>query len=114
MTDNEIIKALECHAEESLDTCSLCPLLNIEGCAYEAAEYALDLINRQQAEIEKLKKILAEEEEKYKLCAKRFYKVGVKDFAEKLKKKYKDFCVSESDMAFTVDSIVKEMVGDTE
>ena len=55
MTDNEIIKALECHAEESLDTCSLCPLLNIEGCAYEAAEYALDLINRQQAEIERLK-----------------------------------------------------------
>ena len=55
MTDNEIIKALECHAEESLDTCSLCPLLNIEGGAYEAAEYALDLINRQQAEIERLK-----------------------------------------------------------
>lgn len=55
MTDKEIIKALECHAEESLDTCSLCPLLNIEGCAYEAAEYALDLINRQQAEIERLK-----------------------------------------------------------
>lgn len=55
MTDNEIIKALECHAEESLDTCSLCPLLNIEGCAYEAAKYALDLINRQQAEIERLK-----------------------------------------------------------
>ena len=55
MTDNEIIKALECHAEESLDTCSLCPLLNIEGCAYEAAEYALNLINRQQAEIERLK-----------------------------------------------------------
>lgn len=55
MTDKEVIKALECHAEESLDTCSLCPLLNIEGCAYEAAEYALDLINRQQAEIEKHK-----------------------------------------------------------
>lgn len=57
MTDKEVIKALECHAEESLDTCSLCPLLNIEGCAYEAAEYALNLINRQQAEIERLAKL---------------------------------------------------------
>ena len=111
MTDNEIIKALECHAEESLDTCSLCPLLNIEGCAYEAAEYALNLINRQQAEIERLKKILAEEEEKYKLCAKRVYKVGVKDFAEKLKSTY--FIDSER-LCCQVDKVFKEMVGDTE
>ena len=118
MTDNEIIKALECHAEESLDTCSLCPLLNIEGCAYEAAEYALNLINRQQAEIERLKKILAEEEEKYKLCAKRFYKVGVKDFAERLKEKSYPFpCAIGVENAVTIriiDDLAKEMAGDKE
>ena len=112
MTDNEIIKALEVCTSE-LQDCVLCPLLdNCDPLVLDGQ--ALDLINRQQAEIERLKKLLTDEEEKYKLCAKRFYKVGVKDFAEELKKKYKDFCVSESDMAFTVDSIVKEMAGDTE
>ena len=50
--------------------------------------HKIDLITCQREEIERLKKILAEEEEKYKLCAKRFYKVGVKDFAEKLKSTY--------------------------
>jgi predicted RNase H-like nuclease (RuvC/YqgF family) len=54
MTDNEIIKALECHKEEDLATCANCPLLNIDGCAYELSKYALDLINRQNAEKEAL------------------------------------------------------------
>lgn len=73
--------------------------------------HKIDLITYQQAEIERLKKILAEEEEKYKLCAKRFYKVGVKDFAEKLKSTY--FIDSER-LCCQVDKVFKEMVGDTE
>lgn len=73
--------------------------------------HKIDLINRQQADIKRLKKILAEEEEKYKLCAKRFYKVGVKDFAEKLKSTY--FIDSER-LCCQVDKVFKEMVGDTE
>ena len=79
--------------------------------AFETAINALETVNRQQAEIERLKKILAEEEEKYKLCAKRFYKVGVKDFAEKLKSTY--FIDSER-LCCQVDKVFKEMVGDTE
>ena len=73
--------------------------------------HKIDLITYQQAEIERLKKNLAEEEEKYKLCAKRFYKVGVKDFAEKLKSTY--FIDSER-LCCQVDKVFKEMVGDTE
>lgn len=73
---------------------------------------------RKQAEIERLKKILAEEEEKYKLCAKRFYKVGVKDFAERLKKESYPFpCAIGVENAVTIrtiDDLAKEMVGDTE
>ena len=54
MIDNKIIKALECHSDRSLDACTICPLLNIDGCAYMLTEKALDLINRQKAEIERL------------------------------------------------------------
>ena len=106
MTDNEIIKALEDCSTYAYYYCSECGFK--DGDLLKAA---LDLINRQQAEIERLKKILAEEEEKYKLCAKRFYKVGVKDFAEKLKSTY--FIDSER-LCCQVDKVFKEMVGDTE
>ena len=107
MTDKEIIKALECCKK---DDCDNCPN-DFGNCCTNLAECSLDLINRKQAEIERLKKILAEEEEKYKLCAKRFYKVGVKDFAEKLKSTY--FIDSER-LCCQVDKVFKEMVGDTE
>ena len=33
---------------------------------------------------------------------------AITEFAERLKRRYKDFCVDEGDMAFVVDSIVKE------
>lgn len=52
MTDNEIIKALECCS--SNQHCWLCVLKDREDDCYEILKYALDLINRQKAEIEKL------------------------------------------------------------
>ena len=86
--------------------------------AFETAIEALENVNRQQAAIERLKKIIAEEEEKYKLCAKRFYKVGVKEFAERLKKESYPFpCAIGVENAVTIrtiDDLAKEMVGDTE
>ena len=113
MTDNEIIKALEICSHRNGDLpCEGCPAYSIaQMCMEDLMSDAFDLINRQQAEIERLKKILAEEEEKYKLCAKRFYKVGIKDFAEKLKSTY--FIDSER-LCCQVDKVFKEMVGDTE
>lgn len=58
MTDNEIIKALECCANwESDKSCEECPANTYGfGCANKRAKASLDLINRQQAEIERLKK----------------------------------------------------------
>ena len=53
MTDNEIIKALECHAGDA-EVCKLCPLTNEEWCSVKLARKTLDLINRQKAEIERL------------------------------------------------------------
>ena len=114
MTDNEIIKALECCSNG--EPCANCPCQK-QCDETDLAEIALDLINRKQAEIERLKKILAEEEEKYKLCAKRFYKVGVKDFAERLKESKKKYEGTLAGWTFTMtelDNLVKEMAGDTE
>ncbi len=60
MTDNEIIKALECcgsngWGEEDVRPCDNCPMQECEDCEVELPDYALNLINRQKAEIEKLK-----------------------------------------------------------
>ena len=58
MTDAKIIKALECCTKgNTSDVCSDCPLLLTDICTEEengVMKLALDLINRQQAEIERL------------------------------------------------------------
>ena len=55
-TDEEITKALQCCSEPCAE-CDECPLYCIgANCSsFELQRYALDLINRQKAEIEKLK-----------------------------------------------------------
>lgn len=58
MTDNEIIKALECCKGKG---CKGCPCnINSSICIAHLARNALDLIKRQKAEIEKLKEALHE------------------------------------------------------
>ena len=52
MTDNDIIKALECCPKDIL--CEQCPLNGKSNCMNKLYEYALDIVNRQQAEIERL------------------------------------------------------------
>ena len=58
MTDNEIIKALECCVNNG--RCKECPINphygNYGYCTKLALTHALELINRQKAEIERLKK----------------------------------------------------------
>lgn len=56
MTDNEIIKALECCSHRNEDfPCDGCPAYNIaQMCMENLMSDALDLINRQKAEIERL------------------------------------------------------------
>ena len=113
MTDKEIIKALECCI--SCKNCDICPQHSTD-CVSDLLKLVDDLITCQQEDIEKLKKLLTEEEEKYKLCAKRFYKLGVKEFAEKLKARIiEDFLKYNTDTTIGyIDNLIKEMVGDTE
>ena len=56
MTDKEIIKALECIASKENVFCDSCPYkkYHLLECHRQGAKNALDLINRQQAEIEDL------------------------------------------------------------
>ncbi len=64
MTDNEIIKALECCASSThSDACVFCPFNELKICEVESnglEKRALDLINRQKAEIERLTVELAD------------------------------------------------------
>ena len=54
MTDEQIMKALECCGDSN---CNECP---IEGCTDDIFGEALDLINRQKAELNNLKAEIAE------------------------------------------------------
>ena len=126
MTDNEIIKALECCADAEYQ-CQKCTLY---GKCYDGmvCELALDLINRQKAEIARLEKIAEETYESAVIALNVAKADAVKVFAENLKDDISNHrlemymnglkgtprtreityeCVKEC-----IDNLVKEMVGD--
>ena len=132
MTDNDIIKALEC-CVVSDDSCSdSCPLRHIEGnCFYILNKPILDLINRQKAEIERLQNDLAKEfvcfvgsPHKVENCP--FFEEleneraeAIKEFAKKVKE---EIAVWHFDFTYysdileacqRVDNIAKRMVGES-
>lgn len=95
MTDNEIIKALKKH---SMDLCSNCKVEKTtlcNNCISEIERNALDLINRQQAEIEKLqnqaKRLKQYDEERdirlHERLTEKAKAEGIKEFWGKLKEK---------------------------
>ena len=97
MTDNEIVKALECCKIDDCDNC----LNNFGNCYSNLAGYALNIIKRQQAEIERLKNnptlpksgfinllcgafIYTETLEQYNKFRRTFKAEAYKEFAERL------------------------------
>ena len=83
LTDEEIVKALECCANGgSQKDCELCPIGIIKCFEQEnlMPQLALDLINRQKAEIERLKIDLANEKNWGKIQTKQ----AVKDTAKEI------------------------------
>ena len=134
MTDNEIIKALECCSCETIMYCEdQCPFY--EKCMKDEqlSKYALDLINRQKAEIKKFEKVehfadktiatLQAEVEQWKEEANRYQTLwceaendiqtakaeAIKEFAERVTELKKE-CVIIS--VEHIDNLVKEMEGD--
>ena len=125
-TDEEIIEALECHI--NADDCESCGIFGRHWCdEIILTKLVLDLINRQKAEVEKLKRkndILSHNadnafQEGLNECRELFEpeikSEAYKEFAKRLKEKKhnstmdKRICTTEM-----IDNLVKEMVGKEE
>ena len=121
MTDNDIIKALQCCAD-CFGCPADCPLFEDDrACLLALNKPTLDLINRQKAEIERL----TDEKENLRCVIEdlsnntEYAKAeAVKDFAEMLKEFYTDEDITD-DMhcpigviKANIDNLVKEMVGE--
>lgn len=113
MTDKDIVKALEqeIHLTEYVDS-------DYADVKLEIIKSSLDLINRQQEEIERLKKYNIE-------VAYKHYNDDIKEFAERLKENItksidnywnnnaNGYYLAE-DVLDEINILVKEMIGDTE
>ena len=119
MTDKDIIKALECCIKPTSD-CDNCPLY-VKGdgdCINIVKQGALDLINRQQAEIERLKAEARAVDKDLQKLDRPLIEIraeAIKEFAEKLKEKaYKPnpYPYIEIVTKDDIDNLVKEMVGE--
>lgn len=91
LTDNEIVKALECCSVGTFACDEQCPCFNsksnlkITSCRFELIGDALDLINRQKAEIEEIKYKVKKWKENYE-CS----QVVVGDFREIINKQARE------------------------
>lgn len=123
MTDNEIIKALECCTDESYENCNECPYstdtLSCER--LKLLEDSLELINRQNAEIERLKKEVFVARDAYISIQDRYEHTkaeAYKEFAERLNEKAQIAdCFDSYNMVVGthfIDNLLKEMVGEEE
>ena len=128
LTDNEIIKALECCRDNGVSNtyCDDCAYSVYEDCGARQAKDTLDLIKRQKAEIERLQAMVEREREKYErtmtglkavLEERADHSEAIKEFAERLRNatmpitlggKYKYDVITKEG----IDNLVKEMVGD--
>ena len=121
MTDDDIIKAMQCVIGNSVN-CSECTyqkVLPFPSCTRMCAKDALDLINRQKAEIERLKRDIAihkhvheESNAAYQILVKQAKNQAIHEFV----KKFKDRVVNkyeyvQVDIFDELDNFTKEMTG---
>ena len=115
MTDNEIIKALECCVGDADGKdCVGCLLFEFSDCQEQLNVAALDLINRQKADIERLREINSLLTEVGQETQKRYEAAKAEallEFAKRLKREKRNlFCAENIDGL--IDNLVKEMVGE--
>ena len=126
LTDNDIVKALECCIETIGGKCHECPYQDILGCEGKLIVDTLDLINRLQAEIERLRAgadslfntldYRAEQILKLEDNLKTAKAEAYREFAERLKKEI-DIKPTHSQkqndyVFFLIDNLLKELVGE--
>lgn len=128
MTDNEIIKAMQCVIGNGV-SCSECEYqkaLPFPSCRRMCAANALDLINRQKTEIEELRERISYLEKSIDCSRKEYNRLlqklqrakseAIKEFAERLKKTSIIFDIGDDKKSkvtvvstFAIDKIAKEM-----
>ena len=95
MTYEQIIKALKCCADEYIHSCDYCPFeKECNGDNLNLVKYALDLINRQKSEIEKLNTVNADMHESLRLACERNKDLQAEIERLKLITTNKPYCVS--------------------
>ena len=128
MTDNEIIKFMQCVVgnDANCSECEYQKVLPFPSCRMMCAKNALDLINRQKAEIERLEKEIKDKERAYndEFCSRKEWQTkcrellkekqitkseAIKEFAEKLKKRFYLSAVLCVVYVYYIDNLVKEM-----
>lgn len=102
LTDNEIVKALECCKGEDVP-CADCPYTDFGQWRAYVAKDALDLVNRQGAEIEELKSVI----NGFRGYDERIKVEVYKECTEKLKSIFGEWIYD-----YRTDNLLKEMVGD--
>ena len=123
MTDNEIIKALECCTDESYENCNECPYstdtLSCER--LKLLEDSLDLINRLKAEIARLNKVCQANQQLINGLNKSYFLAkakAYKEFAERLENEINIRTTysreQDKNVIHIMHNLLKEMVGDTE
>lgn len=117
LSDNEIIKALECCCKDDVylhdnTICNGCPLYGDDDCTAFLRECARDLINHQKEEIERLRRRVKEWRDAASIQSNLVSLarvVAIKEFADKLRTR-----VSGVGTHSAIDCVLKEMVGDDE
>ena len=124
MTDNEIIKALECCTHKggiiNCEPCLIGKQLGYQMCEKNLMLQCRGLINRQKAEIEELRNIVKTDlltaKEDFKLSISDITKIraeAIKEFAERLTDKAPNITEERFHILRNeIDNLVKEMVGD--
>ena len=104
MTDNEIIKAVGCCIGNT--KCDECPMFRTQNCMNKVFGYALDLINRQKAENERLRTMNSE----LNIGIKKLKEFAIKEFVKLLKDRVvKKYAYTDVRIFNEIDNIVKEM-----
>lgn len=122
LTDSEIIKALEWHLNNE-NNCDECPLLKLKNtttyCVDVLMQNALDLINRLQAENERLQDAIDEQDIEIASLWKRIEDAkaeAYKEFAKKLHEELRMYGTKDkfNKAVFlnVVDKVKKELVGE--
>lgn len=110
MSDNEIIKALECCKTTTVFDCNTCPYKGIGkglvGCTNLLLGDALDLINRQKAEI----KSLADHNKKLRYDVKKIRAEAIEECAVRIIEEFIPVVCIEIKRGIL--DLVKEMIGE--